>query len=614
MINSRFLDGMTIERSEGRSRQAAGERDARQPAGGAAPGQLPPARLGHFAPALLGLPDPDHPLRELRRRAGAGEGSAGEAAGGRHLRPAGQSARPPSDLEECRVPEMRRRGAARDRHDGHVRRFVLVFRALHRSVERRARRPTPKIVDDWLPVDQYIGGIEHAILHLLYSRFFTARDEEDRPCRPRRAVRRPVHAGHGGARDLSQARRRLGRCRPTSRSKASATRAAPRSTATGEPIEIGPIEKMSKSKKNTVDPDDIIGTYGADTARWFVLSDSPPERDVIWTEEGVQGAWRFVQRLWRLIGEIAEIAKAPAARPADIRRAALAVRKAAHRALAKVSDDIEQAALQPLRRAYLRIRQCARRGAIGEAETAPAPRFRLGDARGRRHPGAAVPPDDAASGRGMLGGARPRDPGRRPQAWPEVEPDLLVENTITLPVQVNGKKRADVTVPRDAEKCRYRGCRVGARCGKKGAGRQGARKRSLSSRKGSSMSWPEEPASFGRVPAARLALRLRRADRRLLPAALRRPDRRSAAPVVGDKLSARRGRADRRRRTAPGSRRVGVEVRNELMFGLTGGGRRVAADYQLKIKLTSTQPAGDRRHHHRASGHAKSTASTRPTR
>src|SRR5205807_8481332 len=77
--------------------------------------------------------------------------------------------------------------------------------------------------------------------------------------------------------------------------------------ATGEPIEIGSIEKMSKSKRNTVDPDDIIGSYGADTARWFMLSDSPPDRDVIWTEEGVQGAGRFVQRLWRLVHETADV-------------------------------------------------------------------------------------------------------------------------------------------------------------------------------------------------------------------------------------------------------------------------------------------------------------------
>src|SRR5262249_10319066 len=112
-------------------------------------------------------------------------------------------------------------------------------------------------------------------------------------------------------------------------------------TLTGEAGEIGPIEKMSKAKRNTVDPDDIIASDGADTARWVMLSDSPPERGVHRTEKGVRGACGLTQRRWRVAGEAAEVA-APAARPAEFGPAALAVRKAAHGALAKVSDAIEK--------------------------------------------------------------------------------------------------------------------------------------------------------------------------------------------------------------------------------------------------------------------------------
>ena len=147
MINSRFLDGMTIEQAKEEVAKRLEIRNSRQRAGRRAAGELPPARLGHFTPALLGLPDPGDPLPEMRCGAGAGRPVAGGAAGGCHLRQAGQRARPSSDLEARHLPEMRRQGAARNRHHGHLRGFVLVFCALHRSLEREGadharRRPT----------------------------------------------------------------------------------------------------------------------------------------------------------------------------------------------------------------------------------------------------------------------------------------------------------------------------------------------------------------------------------------------------------------------------------------------------------------------------------------
>src|SRR5690348_11008151 len=199
---------------------------------------------------------------------------------------------------------------------------------------------TPKTADEWLPVDQYIGGIEHAILHLLYSRFFTRAMRKcglvglDEPFAGLFTQGMVVHETYRAANGdwIEPANIKI-------EGMGEARRAVLAST--GETVEIGSIEKMSKSKRNTVDPDEIISAYGADTARWFVLSDSPPERDVIWTEEGVQGSWRFVQRLWRLVGEIADI-KAPSARPANFSDEAMKIRKAAHRALARVSDDVDK--------------------------------------------------------------------------------------------------------------------------------------------------------------------------------------------------------------------------------------------------------------------------------
>jgi len=315
-----------------------------------------------------------------------------------------------------------------------------------------AKTPTePKAERYWMPVDQYIGGVEHAILHLLYSRFFT------------RAMKATGHI------DIDEPFKGMftqGMVVHETYRKADGTYAEPAAVkfeaeggerrailaSSGEKLEIGPIEKMSKSKRNTVDPDDILSTFGADTARWFMLSDSPPDRDVIWTEDGVQGAYRFVQRLWRLTNELAEFA-APvnAARPSNFSADAEGIRKAAHGALAHVSEDIQRLRFN---------RSVAHIYELANALTASI--------NGLRAAGAKISADLAYAVREasdiLIRLAAPMMPhlaeecwgalGHKTlvadEPWPVLEPGLLVEEMITLPVQVNGKKRADVTVARNA--------------------------------------------------------------------------------------------------------------------------------------------------------------------
>jgi leucyl-tRNA synthetase len=312
--------------------------------------------------------------------------------------------------------------------------------------------PTDRpMVDAWMPVDQYIGGIEHAILHLLYSRFFT------------RAMKATGHVGLDepfaglftqGMVVHETYRSKSGEWVAPVEVKIEGDGNARRATllTSGEEVAIGAIEKMSKSKRNTVDPDEIIAGYGADVARWFMLSDSPPDRDVEWTERGVQGAWRFSQRLWRLVGEAAEIARAaPAGRPELFSPAAFALRKSAHRALAGVTADIEK----------LHFNVCVAQiyefanilsEFIGDIDTeeggiAEDLRWAMHEAVNILvqlfHP---MMPHLAEECWAVLGHT-----GLVAQAaWPEVEPALLIENTVTMPVQINGKKRAEVTVARDA--------------------------------------------------------------------------------------------------------------------------------------------------------------------
>ena len=316
-----------------------------------------------------------------------------------------------------------------------------------------ATAPTDRpIVDAWMPVDQYIGGIEHAILHLLYSRFFT------------RAMKATGHVGLDepfaglftqGMVVHETYRTANGEWAAPAEVKVETDGDSRRATliASGEPVEIGPIEKMSKSRRNTVDPDEIIETYGADVARLFMLSDSPPERDVEWTERGVQGASRFVQRLWRQINQAAVISEsAAAARPSDFGAAAWKLRKATHRLLAKVSDEIEKLHFNVAVACIYEL--CSALGeAIGDIDApeqmtpdfAWAVRETADILVQLFHPMMPHLAEEcwAALGHSTLVAQAP---------WPQVERDLLIEDTLTLPVQINGKKRADVTVARDAKK------------------------------------------------------------------------------------------------------------------------------------------------------------------
>jgi len=307
---------------------------------------------------------------------------------------------------------------------------------------------TPGVVDRLMPVDQYIGGVEHAILHLLYSRFFT------------RAMKA---TGHIGLDEPFAGMFTQGMVVHETYQKADGSYITPAEVkvevggngrrasllTTGEEISIGPIEKMSKSKKNTVDPDDIIATYGADVARWFMLSDSPPDRDVIWSDERVQGASRFVQRLWRLVNESTDNSRAaPAARPASFGPDALALRKAAHGALDKVTTGIERLHFNVCL-AYIREFS----NALGETlarEGQPSPDLAWAIREAAVILVQLVAPmmphlaEECWQALGQSGLVSEAD-------WPKIERDLLVEDTVTLVVQVNGKKRSDVTVPRGAE-------------------------------------------------------------------------------------------------------------------------------------------------------------------
>ena len=300
-------------------------------------------------------------------------------------------------------------------------------------------------VDYWLPVDQYIGGIEHAILHLLYARFYA------------RAMQKTGHLAVGEPFDglFTQGMVNHETYRDPDgqwlapqeiiRRENDAVLAADENVA----VQIGGVEKMSKSKKNVVDPDDIIALYGADTARWFMLSDSPPERDVQWTQDGIEGAWRFVNRVWRLFeaaaangaAEQATLESAPDG-------AALDLYQAVQKVTLAITEDLEALAFN---------RAVARAYELTNALSG----FRPKDATDRQVYADGVRrlaqllgpmmPHLAESGWQLLGGPAVSGGLLADAPWPQADMAVLQENHLTLPVQINGKKRAEISVPKDAD-------------------------------------------------------------------------------------------------------------------------------------------------------------------
>ncbi len=293
----------------------------------------------------------------------------------------------------------------------------------------------------WMPVDQYIGGVEHAILHLLYSRFWTramrevqmtSRDEPFDGLFTQGMVCHETYRASDGSwltpEEIERVDGKIVRASDTT------------------PVEVGRSEKMSKSKKNVVDPDQIIRDYGADTARWFMLSDSPPERDLEWTEAGVTGAWRFQQRLHRIASEaMAGLPPAGADRPASFPPAALDLRRAAHRAIAGVSTDIEAFHFN---KAVARLYELA--NTIGGVEaTDDATKWAQREALeifvrliGPMTPHLAEELWQALGHKTLLADA----------PWPAAEDALLVDDTATIAVQLNGKLRATIQLAKDAPK------------------------------------------------------------------------------------------------------------------------------------------------------------------
>ncbi|GBQ93525.1 leucyl-tRNA synthetase [Acetobacter nitrogenifigens DSM 23921 = NBRC 105050] len=307
-----------------------------------------------------------------------------------------------------------------------------------------AATPTVRpAADGWLAVDQYIGGIEHAILHLLYARFFT------------RAMRETGHldvsepfAGlftQGMVNHESYRDAKGGWLYPE---EVRRTGSGAFHAETGEEVTVGRVEKMSKSKRNTVAPVSIIERFGADTARWFVLSDSPPERDMEWTEAGVAGAARFVQRLYRIVRTVAaECPTDTLEQTGDIPAAVDALRRATHRTIAAVTEALEAFTVNV---AVARLHELT--SALAEAERADdEPGMAFARREAARTLALLCAPMTPHLGEELLSLLEPSGALAAQRPWPTPEPALLAVTQIKLAVQIMGKLRGTIDAEPDED-------------------------------------------------------------------------------------------------------------------------------------------------------------------
>ncbi len=294
--------------------------------------------------------------------------------------------------------------------------------------------------DYWLPVDQYIGGVEHAVLHLLYARFFTrilkkiGRTEATEPFAGLFTQGMITHETYKD--DAGQWR---------APSELIWEDGKPKLAETGAPVSVGPIEKMSKSKRNVAEVDIVVDQYGADTARWFVLSDTPPERDAEWTQAGIDGAWRFTQRLWRLVVESLPHLPAVGAAQPEIAAGSPAqtLRRSVHKAIRDMTVDVEGFRFN---RGIARIYELTNdvssfvaRETMDDPANAWVRREALEVMVQLVSP---IMPHFAEEAWEQLGQTQ----WLAQSDWPVFDEDLVREDHVVLPVQVNGKRRGEIQV------------------------------------------------------------------------------------------------------------------------------------------------------------------------